>query len=77
MAIEAGANLEALPVKGAVANNPDKEPNLGNTVPEEVSTNQEAAVIPWGCGEFKAAVRWLCQPANQTTKESTTQAGKK
>lgn len=64
-------------MKGAAKNNPDAEPNLGNTVPEELATNQEAAVIPWGCGEFKVALRWICPPANQVTKEAADQPTKK
>jgi len=64
-------------MKGAASNLTDTTPNLGNTVPDEIATNQEAAVIPWGVGEFKASLRWICPPANQVTKESTTQPTKK
>jgi hypothetical protein len=57
-------------VKGESRNQPDPEINDGNTEPEDFSTNQESASIPWFCGERKLALRWISPIYNQFTKEA-------
>ena len=51
-------------------NVPEPDPDMGNLNEDELSTNQEATVLPWGCGEFKVAVHWLSPVYNQFTREA-------
>lgn len=65
-------------MKGQQTNLPEDPNALGNTDPEELSTNQEATPIPWFCGEARFALRWISPIYNQTTKEApNTRPGKK
>ena len=57
-------------MKGAPANIPDTGLDPANVQDEELSTNQEATVIPWVCGESKLALRWISPPYNQFTIEA-------
>lgn len=57
-------------MKGGVKNQPDPEQDTANIDPEEMSTNQEGIVVPWGCGEFIVSLRWVSPVYNQFTKEA-------
>lgn len=49
---------------------PDAEPDPGNLSDDELSTNQQVVVVPVFCGEAKFALKWLCDPFNQFTKDA-------
>lgn len=51
-------------------NLPDPNQSVGNLESDEVSTNQQAVPLPLHAGEAKFALRWLCEPFNQFTKEA-------
>jgi len=57
-------------MKGTSIKPIDPDLENGNTAPDEVATNQEAAVLPWLAGEQKVAVRWISPVYNQFTKEA-------
>jgi hypothetical protein len=58
-------------MKGGTNNiKPDPEIEMANTDPEDFSTNQEAAVLPWFTGERKIALRWISPVYDQFTKEA-------
>lgn len=57
-------------MKGGSIKPTDPSLDTGNTAPDEVATNQEAAVLPWGVGETKVAVRWISPVYNQFTREA-------
>lgn len=57
-------------MKGGGTNLPDPDLNMANSEAEEYSTNQEASVVPWFCGEQKIALRWVSPVYNQFTKEA-------
>lgn len=48
----------------------DSEPPAANVDPEELSTNREAEVIPWFCGEQIFSARWITDAQNQFTREA-------
>lgn len=50
--------------------NIDTSPDPANIEPGELSTNQEATVLPVFAGETKFALVWLCDPFNQFTKDA-------
>lgn len=52
------------------ANIPDAAQDTGNLGADEVSTNQEAAVVPVFAGEAKFALVWLSSAMNQFTREA-------
>ena len=57
---------------------PDATADLGAVDEADLSSNQEAVVIPFFCGEAKFAVKWLCYPFKQFTKDAPTKRpGKK
>lgn len=56
--------------KSAKPNLPSDDPDPANLSEEELSTNEAATVVPWGCGEFKVALRWISPPYNQFTREA-------
>ncbi len=49
---------------------PDTETELGNLDPGELSTNQQTIVVPVFAGEAKFALKWLCDPFKQFTKDA-------
>jgi hypothetical protein len=49
---------------------PDPDPNLGNVDSGQLSSNQQAVAVPWGCGEFKVALKWISPVYNQFTREA-------
>ncbi len=61
--------LEAGRVKGG-ANIPDAAPDAANLEAEELSTNQEAAVVPMFAGAAKFALVWLSPAMDQFTREA-------
>ncbi|MBN8249106.1 MAG: hypothetical protein J0L84_16890 [Verrucomicrobia bacterium] len=52
------------------ANIQDAQQDPANLEAEELSTNQEAAVIPMFAGEAKFALVWLSPAMNQFTREA-------
>lgn len=64
-------------MKGASNIKPDQEIDMGNTQPEDYSTNQEATVLPWFTGEQKIAVRWISPVYGQRTVAVSTRPNKK
>ena len=57
-------------MKGGSGIKPDPALDEGNVNGEDVSTNQEATVLPWCAGEQKIAVHWISPVYNQFTKEA-------
>src|ERR1041385_353848 len=50
---------------------PEPDPNLGNVDSGDLASNEQAVVVPWGCGEFKVALKWLSPVYNQFTREAS------
>lgn len=70
------AYLEAQTVKGEKKNLPEDENALGNVDPEELSTNQEAAPVPWFCGTRRIGLRWISPVMNQYHQKAEGPGGK-
>lgn len=49
---------------------PDSEADLGNLSEDELSSNQQAVVVPVFAGEAKFALKWLCDPVAQFTRDA-------
>ena len=49
---------------------PDSEPDPANVSDDELASNQQVVVVPLFCGEAKFALKWLCDPFNQFTKDA-------
>lgn len=49
---------------------PEATADVGNLESDEVSSNQQAVVVPLFAGEAKFALKWLCDPFNQFTREA-------
>lgn len=49
---------------------PDTNPDPGNIDDGDLSTNQQVVVVPVFAGEAKFALKWLCDPMNQFTKDA-------
>lgn len=47
---------------GDIKHLPDPQPDIANLSPRELSSNQEARVVPWMAGERKLAVSWIAPP---------------
>lgn len=52
-----------------VSDLPEGDPDLGNLADDEMSTNEQVIVVPVFCGEAKFALKWLCDPFKQFTKD--------
>lgn len=65
-------------MKGGANIKPDPALDEGNLNGDDVSTNQEATILPWVAGEQIVAVHWISPVYNQFTKEApTARPGKK
>ena len=51
-------------------NIPDSTPDTGNVDADEVSTNEDGTTVPIFAGEGLFAVRWICEPFGQFTREA-------
>lgn len=56
--------------KSAKPNLPADDPDPANIGEADLSTNEAGTVVPWGCGEFKVALRWISPAYNQFTREA-------
>lgn len=54
-------------MKDQTANKPSPAPEYANLDQSELSSNQNAKVLPWVAGERKIAVSWISPICNQYT----------
>ena len=55
----------------------DDENRLANLEPDELSTNEEAVVLPWFVGEAKLPARWISPVYKAFSKKVAAATGKK
>jgi hypothetical protein len=63
--------------KGVKADIPDEQADPANIDAQELSSNEQAVVLPIFAGEAKFAVSWLCLPFAEYSKDSPDTSAKK
>lgn len=63
-------------MKGGQPNRPQPQPDPANLDDAELTSNQEAKVVPWFAGQRKFALTWISPVHNQFSKDVPT-SGKK
>jgi hypothetical protein len=63
-------------LKGGQPNKPQAVPDPANLSQAELSSNEQATVIPWFCGERKFAVAWISPIYNLFSKDGNASSKK-
>jgi hypothetical protein len=63
--------------KGAKADIPDEPSDPANIQAQELSSNEQAVILPIFAGESKFACTWLCMPFAEYSKDSPDTSAKK
>jgi hypothetical protein len=63
--------------KGIKTDTRDDQPDPANIDAEELSTNEQANILPIFAGESKFATIWLCLPFNEYSKDAGESSPKK